>query len=93
MLQEEPLLEAVERFVAASGLSEITVGRKALNDPHFVRQLRAGRRCWPETEQKVRAFMRESSPALCTTCDHRLDDTAIRACSVRDCPHAQKEAA
>ena len=34
-----------------------------------------------------------SAPALCTTCDHRLDDTAIRACSVRDCPHAQREAA
>lgn len=34
-----------------------------------------------------------TAPALCTTCDHRLTDTAIRACSVRDCPHAQQEAA
>ncbi len=34
-----------------------------------------------------------SAPALCTTCDHRLDDAAIRACPVRDCPHAQREAA
>lgn len=32
-------------------------------------------------------------PALCTTCDHRLDDASIRACSVQSCPHAQKEAA
>lgn len=32
-------------------------------------------------------------PAVCTTCDHRLDDAAIRACAERDCPHAQKEAA
>lgn len=34
-----------------------------------------------------------SAPALCTTCDQRLDDTSVRACAVRDCPHAQKEAA
>lgn len=39
------------------------------------------------------ASLSGESPALCTTCDHRLDDTAIRACSVRDCPHAQQEAA
>lgn len=35
----------------------------------------------------------DASPAICTTCDHRLDDVAIRACSVRDCPNAQQEAA
>lgn len=57
MLQTDNLLKDVERFVAEHGVSEITVGRKALNDPHFVRQLRAGRRCWPETEAKVRGFM------------------------------------
>lgn len=34
-----------------------------------------------------------ASPALCTVCDHRLDDTTIRACSLTDCPNAQKEAA
>lgn len=39
------------------------------------------------------ASLSGESPALCTTCDHRLDDAAIRACSVRDCPHAQREAA
>lgn len=35
----------------------------------------------------------DASPALCTTCDVRLDDMSIRACSVRDCPNAQKDAA
>ena len=35
----------------------------------------------------------DESPALCSTCDARLDETSIRACSVRDCPHAQQEAA
>lgn len=57
MLQPQNLLSAVERFAADHGMSEITIGRKALNDPHFVRQLRDGRRCWPETEKKVRDFM------------------------------------
>lgn len=33
------------------------------------------------------------SPALCTICDHRLDDATIRACAVTDCPNAQKDAA
>lgn len=32
-------------------------------------------------------------PALCTHCDRRLDDTTIRACSLSDCPNAQREAA
>jgi hypothetical protein len=31
--------------------------------------------------------------ALCTVCDHRLDDVGIRACSISDCPHAVKDAA
>ncbi len=39
------------------------------------------------------ASLSGESPALCTVCDVRLDDAAIRACSVRDCPNAQKDAA
>ncbi|MEO7469802.1 MAG: hypothetical protein ABIV36_22565 [Sphingobium limneticum] len=39
------------------------------------------------------ASLSGESPALCATCDARLDDTSIRACSVRACPHAQKDAA
>lgn len=34
-----------------------------------------------------------TSPALCTHCDARLDDISIRACSVMDCPNAQRDAA
>ena len=39
------------------------------------------------------ASLPTESPALCTTCDIRLDDTSIRACSIRSCPHVQQEAA
>jgi hypothetical protein len=38
-------------------------------------------------------FFGIGTPALCTVCDHRLDDVAIRACSLRDCPNAQRDAA
>lgn len=34
-----------------------TFGDLAMKDRHLVRQLRNGRRLWPETEAKVRAFM------------------------------------
>ena len=37
-------------------------GELALNDKPFVGQLEGGRRCWPETEAKVRAFMAEYRP-------------------------------
>lgn len=87
------VLPEVEVFLAATGMAPTAFGDQALGDRHFVHQLRRGRRCWPETEEKVRAFIRENAPALCTTCDHRLDDAAIRACAVRNCPHAQREAA
>ncbi|WP_069066453.1 helix-turn-helix domain-containing protein [Sphingobium sp. RAC03] len=43
------------------------------------------------TELAVEALL--ARPALCSTCDARLDETSIRSCSVRECPHAQKAAA
>jgi hypothetical protein len=51
---------------------------------------------WPAndiSDEARSALAGVGRPALCTTCDHRLNDAAIRACSVRDCPHAQQEAA
>jgi len=36
---------------------------------------------------------RRSAVALCTTCDHRLDDRTVRACAVALCPHAARSAA
>lgn len=56
------LLAEIEAFVAAAGMSEITFGRKAMSDPHFVRDVRNNRRLWPTTEAKVRDFIRDWSP-------------------------------
>lgn len=38
-------------------------GALALSDRHLVRQIRKGRRLWPETEAKVRRFMATYRPA------------------------------
>lgn len=53
------LILDIESFLKAHELSPTAFGDAALGDRHFVRQLRAGRRVWPETEQKVRDFMAE----------------------------------
>lgn len=51
------LLSEIELFIASHDLSEWQLGEGALNDRRFVKELRRGRRVWPETEAKVRAFM------------------------------------
>lgn len=59
MSQHHPkLLAEIEAFVTEAGMSEITFGRKAMKDPHFVRDVRNGRRLWPDTEEKVRKQLR-----------------------------------
>ncbi|WP_426255775.1 hypothetical protein [Sphingomonas sp. DC2300-3] len=52
------LLADVEAFLEQNPqVSATRFGDDALGDRHFVRQLRRGRRVWPETEQRVRDFM------------------------------------
>jgi 2,4-dienoyl-CoA reductase-like NADH-dependent reductase (Old Yellow Enzyme family) len=57
MSERPPLIAAVAAFLEQHNMPPVTFGRKALNDPHFVRDLRNGRRLWPDTEAKVRRFM------------------------------------
>lgn len=57
------LLHDIEAFLTANEarFSATAFGDAALGDRHLVRQMRAGRRVWPETERKIREFMvRES---------------------------------
>lgn len=68
------LLDDIEAFLERNPqVSATRFGDEALSDRHFVRQLRAGRRVWPETEAKVRAFMSEFKP------DHAGSDTTADA--------------
>jgi hypothetical protein len=61
MEQPPSLIADIDAFLETTQMSPVTFGRKALGDPHFVGQLRGGRRCWPETEAKARRFIEVSS--------------------------------
>lgn len=53
------LLKDIEIFLKKHPIKETTFGAYALKDGRFVERLRNGGRVWPETEEKVRGFMRD----------------------------------
>ncbi|PNU03952.1 hypothetical protein A8V01_04845 [Novosphingobium guangzhouense] len=56
-MAHHPLITEVEAFLKSTAMADSAFGRQAVNDWKFVRDLRNGRRVWPETEAKVRNFM------------------------------------
>lgn len=52
------LLADVDKFLAVTGMSPSTLGRKAVNDGKCIGRLRNGGRAWPETISAIRVFMR-----------------------------------
>ena len=54
-----PLITEIEAFLSRHEMSAISFGRKVLRDPHFVRDLRAGRDLKMSTVDRVRGFMAE----------------------------------
>lgn len=56
------LVRDIDKFMREHGLAASAFGRAAVNDWKFVRDLRNGRRVWPETEAKVRQFMDQYQP-------------------------------
>jgi hypothetical protein len=57
------LLTDIEAFLKTHDMAPTKFGDDGMGDRHFVRQLRAGRRVWPETEAKARQFMATYKPA------------------------------
>lgn len=57
------LLTAVRSFLAETGMGPTYFGKLAGNDEHLVERLERGGRVWPETEKKIRAFMRRKRAA------------------------------
>jgi hypothetical protein len=51
------LIDEIEAFTKRHEMSEWAFGEAALNDRHFLRQLRAGRDIRMSTLEKVRGFM------------------------------------
>lgn len=56
------LLSEIDAFLAEHKLGAATFGDLAMKDRHLVRQMRNGRRLWPETEDKIRQFMAAYQP-------------------------------
>jgi hypothetical protein len=54
---DDTLLADIEDFCAAHNLSEWQFGDLALNDKHFVRQLRSDREPRRKTVERVRRFI------------------------------------
>lgn len=60
-MADPTLLSEIESFLVDRKMEPTTFGRRALGDPNFIRDLRNGRRLWPETTEKVRAFIDENT--------------------------------
>jgi hypothetical protein len=61
------LLAEIDAFLGQSGMGESYFGKAAAGNSELVSRLRAGGRVWPETEQKVRSFIksrRAASPSV-----------------------------
>jgi len=53
-----PLLAEIDAFLSETGMGASYFGKSAVGNSELVQRLRQGKRCWPETAQKVRAFIR-----------------------------------
>jgi hypothetical protein len=51
------LLSDIQSFLAESGMSASYFGRCACGNSELVERLKSGRRVWPDTEVRVRAWM------------------------------------
>ena len=58
------LLAEVDAFLAETGMGQSYLGKAAVGNSEIVSRLRSGGRVWPETADKLRAYMLEkrSSP-------------------------------
>lgn len=54
----DKLITEIDDFLSLTGMGESYLGKAACGNSEVVKRLRAGRRVWPETAQKLRGFMR-----------------------------------
>lgn len=58
----QSLIEEIEAFALWSGLSESTIGGRAVKDSRFVSRLRSGKAVTMNNVERIRQFMREYVP-------------------------------
>lgn len=56
-MAHEPILPAIEQFLAATGIGASYFGQKAVGNSKLVKRLRSGRPIESGTEERLRAFM------------------------------------
>lgn len=54
----EKLLSDIDAFLTETGMGPSYFSKSASGNSELVKRLRSGGRLWPETEKKVRDFMR-----------------------------------
>lgn len=57
-IQHPTLLSEIEAFLSQTGMGASYFGKMSAGNSELVARLKAGGRIWPETEVKVRAFIR-----------------------------------
>lgn len=62
-MAHHPIIADIDAFLKAHDMAASTFGREAVKDWKFVKELKQGRRLWPETEAKIRRFMATYRPA------------------------------
>lgn len=83
-MTDDTLLREVEAFLRLTGMKPTRLSIGATSDRHFVRKLRMGRRVWPETAERVRAFMARERPGLTATIERLSAALAFDAQSGTD---------
>lgn len=65
MSKKQPnLLADIDAFLGATGMGVSYFGKAACGNSEVVSRLRSGRRVWPETEMKLREYMRGRMASL-----------------------------
>lgn len=70
----DDLIKVIDAFQNKFSVSDSSIGIGAMNDPQFVARLRGGRRCWPETADKVVSYLRAQEAELTKFKTTRADD-------------------
>lgn len=60
---QKDLLKEIESCMSNAGIGPHRFGLLSVGNGRLVERLRAGGRVWPETEKKIKAFIKERAPA------------------------------
>lgn len=63
-MNPDPLLSAIEDFLAKTGMKPTRFGIEAANDPRLVFGLRDGREPRRATADRIRRYMADAQPSL-----------------------------